>query len=100
MRQSYKIVGYVGKSGKLGAYKKVAEVPDKFNPGKRRAKLKSFDDTLEFWVDASKLTNPPPQSEASRACAEKKICWECGCEFTYRESKERDGDWSDSYCGC
>ena len=29
-----------------------------------------------------------------------KRCWECGCEFTFAQSKKGDGDWGDSYCGC
>lgn len=98
MNRSYEIVGYRGKSGKLGTYK--CTWRGKAKDGTERAKLKSFDGQLEFFVDASKLETAPPQSETSRARAEKKTCWECGCEFTYRESKERDGEWSDSYCGC
>lgn len=98
---SYKIVGYVSKAGKLGAYKQVASAPDKFNAGKTRVCLQGFgSDPIKFWVDAEKIVAPPPQSEASRAKAEKKRCWECGCEFTYAECRANDGDWSDSYCGC
>ncbi len=32
--------------------------------------------------------------------AETKTCWECGREFTFRQCREADGDWSNSYCGC
>ncbi len=98
--EHYTVVGYVGKSGKLGAYKKVHEVPDKFKPGQKRAKLISFDGKLEFWVDAAKLVDPPAQSEAARKRAPKRDCYSCGCEFTYAEAQRDGGDWSDSYCGC
>jgi hypothetical protein len=98
---SYKIVGYVSKAGKLAVYKQVARTPDKFNEGKYRVKLKSFgNEPVEFWVDEEKIVAAPPQSEAARERAPKKTCWECGQEFTYAECKANDGDWSDSYCGC
>jgi hypothetical protein len=97
VRLTYEVVGYRGKSGKLGAYKKLGEYPDKFNPGKRRAKLQSFDGKLNFFVDADALEAPPPRKGLS---GEVKHCWECGCAFDYRICKENDGDWSDSYCGC
>lgn len=35
-----------------------------------------------------------------RATEERKTCWECGRDFTYRECKAHDGEWSDDYCGC
>lgn len=31
---------------------------------------------------------------------ETKLCWECGCRFTYADAKRGGGDWQDSYCGC
>lgn len=100
-RKEYKIVGYLSKSGRLGTYKQVARTADKFNEGKFRVCLESFgNEPVKFWVDESKICEPPPQSEKARGAAEKKVCWECGLEFTYRECKERDGEWSDDYCGC
>lgn len=95
--RDYKIVGYRGASGKLRAYKCTWQGVIK---DRERAHLKSFDGQLDFWVDAEKLEAPPAQSERSRERAEKKTCWECGCEFTYRDAKQHDGDWQDSYCGC
>ncbi len=100
-RREYKIVGYVSKAGKTGTYKQVARTADKFNEGKFRVCLEGFGaEPVKFWVDESKIVAAPPQSEAARANAEQKECWECGMPFTYRECKERDGEWSDSYCGC
>lgn len=79
------IVGYRGKSGKLRAYKKTAEAPDKFNPGQRRVKLESFDGELVFWVSSSKLEAAPTQSgltQRSRGCSCNMECCQprCHCE--------------------
>ena len=94
------VVGYAGKSGQIRAYNLVGEGPDKFNPGKKRAHLKSLDGQLDFWVDAEKLTAAPPQSAAARTRAPKRDSYSCGCQFTYAEAQRNGGDWSDSYCGC
>ncbi len=100
MAADYKIVGYVSKAGKLGTYKHTATAKNKFGEG-NRVKLVSFgSQPVEFWVDENKLVAAPPQSESARANAETKQCWECGCNFTYRDCKQSDGEWSDSYCGC
>jgi len=100
MNEDYTVIGYAGKSGKVHAYKLIGTAPDKFQPGKKRAHLKSLNDELDFWVDAEKLTDAPPQSEAARERAPKRACYSCGCEFTYAEAQRNGGEWSDSYCGC
>ena len=96
-KKSYDITGYISKSGKNGTYKIVSRFT---NPeGVKRVKLESFGkEPLQFWVDESKLCSPPPP--VRREGEETRQCWECGCDFTYREAKANDGDWSDSYCGC
>lgn len=68
MRRPYEVVGYAGKSGKVRAYKLIGTAPDKFNPGKKRAHLKSFDGELDFWVDADKLTDAPPNPRYCDEC--------------------------------
>lgn len=70
----------------------------KFGEGER-AKLEFMDGSQSFYVDAA-LLEPYVQSDAARERAEKRLCWECGREFTYVECKAQDGEWSDSYCGC
>lgn len=87
---SYEVVGYRGKSGKLGTYKKVGEAADKFQAGQKRAHLRSFDGSLDFWVDAAKLEAAPPRSEASKrrsgcSCVEECCDPRCTCP---------------SYCNC
>jgi len=101
MNKETKIVGYVSKAGKLGAYKQLNRTPSKFAEGKFRVQLESFGrDPVTFWVDEEKIVAPPPQSEAAYAKAEKKTCWECGVPFSYRECKQNGGEWSNDYCGC
>ncbi len=101
MKKDYKIVGYTSKAGKLSAYKQTARTKDKFNEGKFRVCLESFGDKpLTFWVDEDKLCEPPKQSQEAWEKAPKETCWECGRQFTYRQCKENDGDWSEAYCGC
>lgn len=91
MRNEYSVVGYVGKSGQVRAYKLVGECADKFHPGKKRAHLKSFGpEPIDFWVPAEKLTAPPPRSESSRrrsgcSCGDGDCCRPCRC---------------DSHCNC
>lgn len=97
-KQQYQYVGYAGKTGVVRGYKCTWRGAGK--NGVERARLVSMDGKLDFYVDAAKLTDPPPQSAASRERAEKKQCWECGCDFTYAECRQRDGDWGDAYCGC
>jgi len=29
-----------------------------------------------------------------------KVCWECGCRFTFADARASGGDWQDGYCGC
>jgi len=100
-KQEIKVVGYVSKAGKLGTYKQVARTSDKFNEGKFRVQLESYGaEPVKFWVDEEKLCDPPPQSAEAWEKAEKKTCWECGRSFSYRQCKEWDGEWGDSYCGC
>ena len=84
MSSNYEVVGYRGKSGKLGTYKKVGEAADKFHEGQQRAHLRSFDGSLDFWVDASKLEAAPPRSVESRrrsGCdCDMDCCRPCRCE--------------------
>lgn len=70
MRKEHPVVGYAGKSGKVAAYKCVWRGPGR--DGRERAKLVSLDGQLEFFVDASRLTDPPPRRE------EREMCAECG----------------------
>lgn len=69
MRQRYEVVGYRGKSGKLGAYKCVWQ--GKTKDGSQRAKLRSFDGKLEFFVDASKLEAVPAPKDPCAECNER-----------------------------
>ena len=80
-REEYKIVGYTGKSGKLGTYKMIGKAPDKFNQGKERAHLKSFDGSLDFWVPMEKIEDaPPPKKRSSCSCEDDCCIPYCRCE--------------------
>lgn len=52
--------------------------------------------SIKAYVDRMKAEADPQ----NRAKAETRQCWECGCAFTYADSKRNDGDWKDGYCGC
>lgn len=96
-RKKTEYTGYVSKSGNLGLWKIVARFTT--DDGTKRAKLEGFGkEPFTFWVDESKLCDPPPPKR--RPNEETRQCWECGCDFTYREAQHRGGDWGDSYCGC
>lgn len=89
--------GYISKSGKNGLYKITARftTPE----GVKRVKLQGFGkEPFTFWVDESKLCDPP--SPTRRPDEPTQVCWECGCSFTYRECRHNDGDWKEGYCGC
>ena len=89
--------GYIGKSGKNGLYKIVGKF--KTPEGVERVKLEGFGkEPFTFWVDKSKLCDPPaPTRKPGEQTA---TCWECGCDFTYREALHNGGDWKGYYCGC
>lgn len=60
-----------------------------------------WDSGRKAWiVPADKLAVATALAAPGQGGAPTKRCWECGCEFTYSDAKRRDGDWSDSYCGC
>jgi len=81
MKRDYEVVGYRGKSGKLGNYKLLGRAKDKFNEGKERAHLKSFDEKLDFWVDADRLEKPlPPKKRSSCSCEDDCCVPFCHCE--------------------
>lgn len=47
------------------------------------------------------IQSTPKQSNSNtKNGGPKKRCWECGGLFTYRDCRENEGDWHDSYCGC
>jgi hypothetical protein len=97
MKKETEYTGYISKAGKNGLYKITAKftTPEKVE----RVKLESMgDNPVSFWVDRSKLCSPP--EPVRRAGEQTQRCWECGCEFTYRECKASGGDWGESYCGC
>jgi len=95
-RKKTEYAGYAGKSGKVNLYKVVAAFK---KDGQDRVKLEGFGEApISFWVDRSKLQPPPPP--VRRPDEETQTCWECGCDFTYRECQYRGGTWSESYCGC
>ena len=81
---NYAVVGYAGKSGIARAYKLIGKCQDKFTPGRERAHLVSIDGKLDFWVDAARLTDPPPQSEMGRrrsGCnCDMDCCSPCECD--------------------
>lgn len=97
MGQKVKYTGYVSKSGKNGLYKIAAKFTTK--EGVNRVKLQGFgENPISFWVDESKLCDPP--APIRRPGEQTQTCWECGCDFTYRECQFNGGDWKESYCGC
>jgi len=97
MKKETETTGYTSKSGKLGTYKIVGRFTTK--EGVKRVKLESFgEEPISFWVDESALCDPP--APMRKPGEETRNCWECGCEFTYREAKHNGGNWSESYCGC
>ena len=90
--------GYISKAGKNGLYKIVARFTT--TEGVNRVKLETMGDKpLQFWADEAKLC-APPMPEKRGANEHTRKCWECGCDFTWRECKANDGEWSDFYCGC
>lgn len=96
MKQKHQVVGYTSKSGSRKNYKIVATYK---KDGLDRVKLQSFgSDPVEFWVDRGAVQDPFPIK--AKPGAEIRQCWECGCSFTWADTKNNDGDWGDSYCGC
>lgn len=61
-----------------------------------------WDGASKAWLVApDKLAAAQNVVEALKGTsAPTKRCWECGCEFTFAQSKRGDADWRDSYCGC
>lgn len=79
------IVGYVSKAGKLGAYKLLSKVPDKYNEGKERAHLAAIGADFDFWVDADKLTAAPAQTTTRQrvgSCGCPCCVPRCHCDYT------------------
>jgi hypothetical protein len=96
MRKKVKYTGYISKQGNNALYKIVAK-SNKF--GKESVKLEGFGkEPFSFWVDKDKLCDPPPPIR--REGEQTQTCWECGCDFTFRECAFSGGEWNDSYCGC
>ncbi len=50
-----------------------------------------------YGIIAAKVYQPNSRRTFSGATKE---CWECGCKFTWADSKTNGGDWSEGYCGC
>lgn len=83
---------YTSKAGKTANYKIKASKGD-------RVLLESFGSKpVQFWTDKSKLLDPLPIKD--KPGDETRKCWECGCYFTWAQSKNQDGDWAEYYCGC
>lgn len=85
MSREQEIVGYRGKSGKLGAYK--CAWRGKGKDGTDRAKLVSMDGTLEFFVDAAKLEAAPVSKSRHGGCECDSDCCRPYCRC-------------DSHCNC
>ncbi len=79
----YKIVGYVSRAGKLGAYKQKLTVKNKFGEG-NRVLLESFgSNPITFWTDEIKLVDAPlAAAEAAARHAKRCDCGDCSdCEW-------------------
>lgn len=90
-------VSYTSKAGKTANYRVIGE-SDK--TGTRRLHLESTGEKpIDFWVAAA--NTQPAQFDCTRKPTDVvQVCWECGCEFTWKECKRDGGNWSDNYCGC
>ena len=94
-RQKRDITGYKSKAGNVGTYKIVARTKDG-----GRVLLESFGEKpIQFWVDKERLCLPP-YPETRYPGEQTRTCWECGCDFTWRECIASGGEWSEDYCGC
>lgn len=97
MKKKTEYTGYKSKDGKIGLYKIAARFTT--SEGVKRVKLKGFGkEPFTFWVNESQLCDPPEPTR--RPGEQTQSCWECGCEFTYRECQAHGGDWKEGYCGC
>jgi len=100
MKSKKTIVGYTSKKGITANYKLISEFTKQDGLVTiERVKLEGFGvNPFSFWVDKSCLVPLVPVK--AKEGAERRKCWECGCEFTWADAANAGGEWAESYCGC